>query len=89
MPRLHGWTAFWTYGGSYFVATMWGPSTNEPAPHDTEFEVRIWPMLGDAASNDPTTPLGPDRGGMVFPTEAAARAYVESWERAVAQKATP
>jgi hypothetical protein len=88
MPRLHGWrqdtedTSSWSYGGSNFVADMWGPSINDPA-NPNGFEVRIWPRLGDVDSNDPTKPLGPTNGGLLFPDEATARAYIESWERAV------
>lgn len=87
MPRLHGWTqdtedpSQWTYGGSYFVAVMWGPSINDERMPNA-FELRIWPRLGEVGSNDPTQPLGADHGGMLFPDETAARAYVESWERA-------
>ena len=85
MPRLHGWrqdteTGWWTYGGSNFAAAMW-PSTG--ANYPTGVSVRIWPRLGDPGGPDPTVPLDGTNGELVFQGEAAARAYVESWERAV------
>jgi hypothetical protein len=87
MPILHGWTqdiedtSAWTYGGSYFVARMWGPSINDPT-NPEGFEVRIWPRLGTLEGRDPTVPLGPANGGLAFASEVFARQYVESWERA-------
>lgn len=72
----------WTYGGSYFVAEMWGPSINDPA-NPKAMGVRIWPRLGELGTPEgPTKPLGPSNGGMYFPDEATARAYIESWEHA-------
>jgi len=83
MPRLHGWMqdgedpTGWTYGGRFFAAFMWVPTTSGAA-----VGVRIWPRLGDVASNDLTLPLGAEHSFLTFVNEAAARAYVESWERA-------
>lgn len=71
----------WTYGGSYYVAQMWGPSINDPI-NPNAVGVRMWPRLGEADSNDPTCPLDARHGAIYFVGEGQARAYVESWERA-------
>ena len=68
----------WTYGGQNFAAFMWVPTLPGAA-----VGVRVWPRLGDVGSNDPTEPLGAEHSFLTFANEAAARAYVESWERAV------
>lgn len=87
MPKLRGWMqdqedpTAWTYGGQFFAACMivrWHPP-------DTSLPVlvRIWPRLGEVGSNDPTQPLGWEHDALSFADEATARAYVESWERAL------
>lgn len=87
--RLHGWRqddedpSVWTYGGRYFAAAMW-VTANGPTP-PMKAGVRIWPILGEVGTPDPTVPLGPEHAGMYFASEAEARAYVESWERAFTQ----
>ena len=83
MSRLHGWmqdpeSLGWTYGGSYYVAEMWGPSINDPI-NPWAVGVRMWPLLGEADSNDPTCPLEAKHGATARSTSSARRRRGRMW----------